>query len=109
MLRSIMFAWLALGVFDVLFALLFDIETVYHLALLILVTIAMGIVQVGLLFSYWPICAVGAAVAAFVIGAFLLAQPYFFLVVALVGGGLLIGGGLWMVRSGEPKERGNGS
>lgn len=109
MLRSIMLAWLALGVFDVLFAWLFDMETIYHLTLLILITIAVGIAQVGLLFSYWPMCVVGVAIAVLAIGAFLLAQPYFFLMVALLGGGLLIGTGLWMVRSSKPKEWGNGS
>jgi len=109
MLRSIMLAWLALGVFDVLFAWLFDVETTHHLPLLILITIAVGIAQVGLLFSYWPMCVVGGAIAALAVCASLLAQPYFFLIVALLGGGLLIGAGLWMVCSDKSKERGNGS
>jgi hypothetical protein len=99
MLRSIMLSWLALGVFDVLFVWLFDLETAYHFPLLILATIALGYVQMGLLSSYSPLIVAGVAIAALVVGAFLLVRPYFFLIVALLGGGLLIGTGLWMVRS----------
>jgi hypothetical protein len=99
MLRSIMLSWLALGIFDVLFIWLFEMETAYHFPLLILITIALGYVQMGLLAFYLPLIIAGIAIAAFVIGAFLLVQPYFFLSVALLGGGLLIGTGLWMVRS----------
>lgn len=98
-LRTIVLSWLALGVFDVLFIWLFEMETIYHVPMLILITIALGCVQVGVLFSYWPLCAVGAALVTLVVGAFLLAQAYFFLIVALLGGGLMIGTGLWMVRS----------
>jgi hypothetical protein len=101
LLRSLMLSWLALGVFDVLFILLFGLETFYHLPLLILVTIALGYVQMGLLASYSPLVVAGVAVAALVIGTFLLVQPYFFLIVALLGGGLLIGTGSWMIRSGS--------
>jgi hypothetical protein len=99
-LRPIMLSWLALGVFDVLLIWLFEMETIYHVATLFLITIALGCVQMGLLFSHWPLCAVGAAIVVLVVGAFLLAQAYFFLIVALFGGGLMIGSGLWMVRSG---------
>jgi hypothetical protein len=109
MMRPIMLAWLALGVFDVLFIWLFEMETIYHVPMLILITIALGYAQIGLLFSQWPLCAIGVALVALVVGAFLLAQAYFFLIVALLGGGLMIGTGLWMVRSGKSKERGNGS
>ena len=42
MLRSIMLSWLVLGVFDVLFIWLFEMETAYHFPLLILITIALG-------------------------------------------------------------------
>jgi hypothetical protein len=101
LLRSLMLSWLALGVFDVLFILLFELETFYHLPLLILVTIALGYVQMGLLSSYAPLVVAGIAVAALAIGAFLLVQPYFCLIVALLGGGLLIGTGAWMIRSGN--------
>ncbi len=99
MLRSIMLSWLTLGAFDVLFIWLFELENAYHLPLLILITVALGYVQMGLLSSYWPLVVVGVVIAAFVAGAFLLAQSYFFLIVALLGGGVLIGMGLWMVRS----------
>lgn len=99
LLRSIMLSWLALAVFDVLFVWLFELETAYHFPLLILITAALGYVQMGLLSSYWPLIIVGVAIAALVVGAFLLVRPYFFLIVALLGGGLLIGTGLWMVRS----------
>jgi hypothetical protein len=101
MLRSIMLSWLALGVFDVLFVWLFELETAYHFPLLVLITAALGYAQMGLLSFYWPLVMAGVAIAALAVGAFLLVQPYFFLIVALLGGGLLIGTGLWMVRSGR--------
>ncbi|MCP4535719.1 MAG: hypothetical protein GY832_01065 [Chloroflexi bacterium] len=103
MLRSMMLSWLALGIFDVLFLWLFEMETAYHFPLLILITMALGYVQVGLLSAYAPLIVVGIAIATFVVGAFLLVQPYFFLSVALLGGGSLIGTGLWMVRTGKRK------
>ncbi len=108
MLRSIILSWLALGVFDVLFVWLFELETGYHFPLLILITMALGYVQVGLLSAYAPLIAVGVAIAALVVGAFLLAQSYFFLIVALLGGGLLIGTGLGMVRSGRRTDKRKG-
>ena len=101
LLGSLMISWLALAVFDVLFVWLFELETGYHFPLLALITAALCYAQMGILASYWPLVVTGAAIAALAAGAFLLAQPYFFLIVALLGGGLLIATGLWMVRSGK--------
>jgi hypothetical protein len=99
-MRSIMLSWLALGVFAVLFVWLFGPSTTHHILLLALITTALGTVQMGLLFSYWPLCMVGVAIAAAAVGTSLLVPDYFLLAAALLGGGLLIGIGLWMVRSG---------
>jgi hypothetical protein len=99
-MRSIMLSWLALGVFVALFIWLFEVRTVIEILLLILVTTALGVIQVGLLFSLWPFSLAGFGIAAAIVSAYLLMPDYFFLTAALLGGGLLIGIGLWMVRSG---------
>jgi hypothetical protein len=99
-MRSVMLSWLALGVFAGLFAWLFEVRTIPHILLLVVVTIALGVVQIGLLFSYWPFSIAGVTIAAATTSAFLLIPDYFFLVAGLLGGGPLIIAGLWMVRSG---------
>ena len=99
-MRSIMLSWLALGIFAALFIWLFELRTVLHILLLILVATALGVLQMGLLFSYWPFSVAGVGIAAAIVGAYLLVPDYFLLTAALLGGGLLIGAGLWMVRSG---------
>ena len=98
-MRSIMLSWLALGVFAALLIWLFELRTVLHILLLILVTTGLGVVQMGLLFSYWPLNIAGVAIAAVAVAAYLLIPGWFLLAAALLGGGLLIGIGLWMVCS----------
>ena len=99
-MRSVILSWLALGVFAGLFAWLFEVRTTPHILLLVVVTIALGVVQIGLLFSYWPFSIAGITIAAATTSAFLLIPDYFSLVAGLLGGGPLISVGLWMVRSG---------
>jgi hypothetical protein len=99
-MRSIMLAWLALGIFAVVFVWLFEVRTIPQILLLVLVATALGVTQIGLLFSYWPFSVAGVGIAAATASAYLLIPDYFFLVAALLGGGLLIGAGLWMVLSG---------
>ncbi|MBN1978256.1 MAG: hypothetical protein JW918_12740 [Anaerolineae bacterium] len=99
-MRSIMLSWLALGVFVALFIWIFEVRTIIEILLLVLVTTAFGVIQVGLLFSYWPFSLAGLGITAAIVSAYLLTPDYFFLTAALLGGGLLIGIGLWMVRSG---------
>ena len=98
-MRSIMLAWLALGIFTMLLIWLFELHTMLHILMLILLTTALGVVQMGLLFSYWPLTVAGVGIAATATGAYLLIPDYFLLTAALLGGGLLIGVGLWMVYS----------
>jgi hypothetical protein len=97
-MRSIMLSWLAMGVFAASLIWLFDLHTGLEVLLLILVTTALGAVQMGLLFSYWPLTIAGIGIAVTAAGAYLLIPDYFLLTAALLGGGLLIGVGLWMVR-----------
>lgn len=99
-MRSIMLSWLALGVFVALFIWLFEVHSPLPILLLILLTTALGIMQMGLLFSLWPFSLAGLGIAAAIVSAYFLTPDYFFLTAALLGGGLLIGVGLWMVRSG---------
>jgi len=100
-MRSIMLSWLALGIFAALFAWLFEVHTTLHILLLVLLATALEVVQMGLLFSYWPLSIAGVGIAAATVGAHLLIPDYFLLTAALLGGGLLIGVGVWMVRSGK--------
>jgi hypothetical protein len=95
----ILFWWLSLTVFGVLVAVLFHLNTSRDLVLLIALLIALGYVQFGL-FTHWAISATGALIAALAVAAALLLPGYFFLAVAIAGGGVLIGSGLWLVRRG---------
>ena len=90
--------WWALAVFDVLLIWLFKITDGIRIGLLILLTVAMGYTQLGL-FYHWLITAVGVLIGILSLGAFFLTQDYFSLAMGILGGGLLIGSGLWMVRS----------
>jgi hypothetical protein len=98
--RPILLWWLALFVFDGLMVWLFQLHTGRDLTLLITLTVALGFVLFGL-FIYWVISAVGMLIAVLVVGAAVLLPDYLYLVMAFLGGGLLMGSGLWFVRSGE--------
>jgi hypothetical protein len=92
--------WFALVAFDALIAWLFNVSDGVKIGLLALLTVGLGYVLMGILF-HWLITAVGILIAAFAVGAFLLVPEYFPLAMGFLGGGLLIGSGLWMVRSGK--------
>ncbi|MBN1814878.1 MAG: hypothetical protein JXA14_23770 [Anaerolineae bacterium] len=94
------FYWLALVAFDTLIAWLFNVSDGARIGLLALLTVGLGYVLMGILF-HWLIAAVGILIAAFTVGAFLLVPEYFPLAMGFLGGGLLIGSGLWMIRSGK--------
>ena len=94
----IFFFWWALAVFDVLLIWLFNITDGIQIGLVILLTVAMGYAQLGL-FYHWLITTVGILIGILSIGAFFLAADYFSLAMGILGGGLLIGSGLWMACS----------
>nr|HID12202.1 hypothetical protein [Anaerolineae bacterium] len=98
--RPILLWWLALGVFDVLLVWLFGLGSGLDLALLIILTIALGYFQFGL-FTHWVISGIGALIAALSVGAAVLLPEYFYLAMAILGGGLLVESGLWFVRHEE--------
>jgi hypothetical protein len=109
-MRSIMLSWLALFVFVGLFAWLFGLRTTQEILLVILIATGLGCTQMGLLFFYWPLCIIGVVIATVAVSAFFWIPGYFSLVASLLGGGLLIGSGLWQVYSGRrAKEATNGS
>lgn len=103
-MRSIMLSWLALFVFAGLFAWLFGLRTIQEILLVILIVTGLGCTQMGLLFFYWPLGIIGVVIAAVSVGAFFWIPGYFSLVASLLGGGLLIGNGLWQVYSGRRAE-----
>ena len=63
----------------------------------IVLTVALTYVQVGL-FSHWAISLVGAALATLTVATELAVPGYFFVMMAFLSGGLLVGSGLWFVR-----------
>lgn len=99
-LRAILIWWVAMFVFDFLIAWLFRLNLSRDLIVLILLTIALGYVQFGL-FTDGRISILGALMAALTVGATLLLPTYFYLVMGILGGGLLLAGGLWFLRRKE--------
>ena len=98
--RLIVFWWLTLIIFDVALVFLFNLKTDRDIMLLAVLSIAMGYVQFGL-FSHWLITVIGVIMAAVALGTTWLAPNYFYLMMGMVGGGVLVGSGAWMVRQGE--------
>ena len=92
--------WWVLAVFDLLLVWIFEIDESAKIGLLILLTTALGYVQFGSLY-YWLIGGVGVLIGGLAIAAFLLIPAFFYLAMAILGGGLLIATGLWMVYSGK--------
>ncbi len=101
MWKPVFLFWIALGVFATLLCWLFRIHDDNRIGLLILLVVAMGYTQIGALFQHWLIGTTGVLIAVLAIGAYFLFPAYFALVMAVLGGGLLIGSGLMMVRSGR--------
>jgi len=101
--QPILLWWLVLVAFDGLLVWLFHLDAGPDLALLITLTMALGYVQFGL-FTHWAISVIGALIAALAVGAALLLPEYFCLAQAILGGGLLMGSGLWLVHH-EDEER----
>lgn len=97
--KPIFFFWVTLAAFAILLVWLFDVNSSIQIGLLALLTAALGYVQIGAIFQSYHISITGILVAALTIGAFYLIPDYFLLAMAVLGGGLLIGSGLWMVRS----------
>ena len=99
--KSIFSLIAALVVFAVLLAWLFGVNGSDQIGLLILLIIAMGYVQIGVIFQYRLISTTGVLIALLTVGAHFLLPAYFSLAMATLGGGLLIGSGLVMVRAGR--------
>ena len=96
--RLILAWWLALTVFYGVLYWRFDLDPSGNdPTLLLILTIALGYFMIGL-FTSWRISAVGALIAALAVGADVLLPDYFNLAMAFLGGGLLLGSGLWFVR-----------
>ncbi len=93
--------WLALAAFD---AVLIWRLRLYmdgpDFAFLIVLTIALGYIQFGL-FTHWSISAIGLFIGLLAVFTATWLPEYFNLGVAVLGGGALIGGGLWFPHRGE--------
>lgn len=97
--KPIFFFWMTLAGFAMLLGWLFGVNNSIQIGLLAILVAALGYVQIGAIFQSLHISTTGILVAALTIGAFFLTPDYFLLAMALLGGGLLIGSGLWMIRS----------
>jgi len=90
--------WLALAAFDGVLIWQFRLYTNgLHMALLIVLTIALGYVQFGL-FTHWSISVVGLFLGLVAVAMATWLPEYFNLGIAILGGGALIGGGFWALR-----------
>ncbi len=98
--RAILVWWVALFAFDALIIWLFHLDLSRDLIVLILLTIAFGYFQFGL-FTDRRISIIGILMAVLTVGATLLLPEYFYLTMGVLGGGLLLGSGLWFLRRKE--------
>jgi len=97
---SILLWWLSLAAFDGALIWKFQLYTNgLHMALLIVLTIALGYVQFGL-FTHWSISVIGLFLGLLAVVLATWLPAYFNLGIAVLGGGALIGGGLWTLRYG---------
>lgn len=93
--------WLALAAFDGVLIWRLRLYTDWpNSVLLIVLTIALGYVQFGL-FTHRAISAIGLFIGLLAVAMATWLPEYFNLGVAFLGGGALIGGGLWFLRRGE--------
>jgi hypothetical protein len=97
--KPIFFFWVILAAFAILLGWLFGTNNSIQIGLLAILVAALGYVQIGAIFQILHISITGILVAVLAIEAFFLIPGYFLLAMALLGGSLLIGSGLWMVRS----------
>ncbi len=97
---SILFWWLALAAFDGVLIWQFRLYTNgLQMALLIVLTIALGYIQFGL-FTHWSISVIGLFLGLLAVVLATWLPAYFNLGIAVLGSGALIGGGLWVLRYG---------
>jgi hypothetical protein len=99
MWKPIFFFWVILAAFAMLLGWLFGVNNSVQIGLLALLVAALGYIQIGAIFQSLHISITGILVAMLAVGAFFLMPDHFLLAMALLGGGLLIGSGLWMIRS----------
>ncbi|MCX7682339.1 MAG: hypothetical protein N2508_10345 [Anaerolineae bacterium] len=95
---SIFLWWLALAAFDAAVIGVFQLRG-FQIALLIVLTIALSYVLFGL-FTHWINSVIGLFIGLVAIVMATWLVEYFNLAIALLGGAVLIGGGLWVVRRG---------
>ena len=98
--RPITLGFLALIVFVLLLVWLFDLNSARDISLLIVLTISLCYVLIGL-FTRGGTALIGVMLAAVTVGLAVLLPDYFFLAMAFLSGGLLIGSGLLFVRREE--------
>jgi hypothetical protein len=98
--RPIILWMLALVAFVGLIVWLLALDSTRDIALLIVLVVALSYFQIGL-FDRWTVSLVGAVLAVMAVITFRVLPDHFFLVMAFLSGGLLIGSGLWFMRSQE--------
>ena len=97
--RPMAYWMVAVIVFDFLLIWLLGLDTPREGSMVFLLTIALSYFQFGI-FSTWKVSAVGAGIGALTVLATVLLPDFFFLAMAILGGGLLAGSGIWLVKHG---------
>jgi len=86
--------------FDLAVIWLFELQELEQIILIVVLSFALGFLQLGLFFS--PLIAtVGALLGVLAVAAYALIPGLFFAAIGLLGGGLMIYGGALMIRSGR--------
>jgi len=101
--RIILMWWLALAFFAALVIWLFDLHELNQHVLVIVLTVALGYMQFGL-FTHWSISVIGFVLGALAVAAAAWLPGILSLVMGFAGGGVLIGGGAWMLRVTRKEE-----
>ncbi len=94
--------WFALAVFDLLLVWFLPIREGRQIAMLIVLSIALGYFQMGLL-THWLLSALGAFIGALAVLTAALFPQHLGLAMAVLGGGAMIGVGLWTLRYGNER------
>ncbi len=94
--------WFALALFDLLLIRFLPIREGPQIAMLIVLSIALGYFQMGL-FTHWLLSALGAFIGALAVLTAALFPQHLGLAMVVLGGGAMIGVGLWALRYGNAR------
>jgi len=98
--KPITLFWMILMVYCVVMILVLNIQDEVGFGLFILLCVGLGYAQLGL-FGDPKMVFVGVGIIILAVAAYFITPAHFYLAMAFLGGGLLIGSGLWYLRAGR--------